>query len=97
MYMASLIVGRIADSLMANHLHLEDASTELARLFGQRLRERRIALNLTQSDLFDKTGVAASYISLIERGRANPSLDVLDALSKAIDSNVAEMLRNGPN
>jgi len=81
---------------MAMHLHLEDASTELARLFGQRLRERRMALNLTQGDLFERTGVAASYISLIERGRANPSLDILDTLSKAVGSSPAEMLRNGP-
>ena len=79
---------------MDNFLNLEDAASPLAWLFGKRLRERRVALHLTQGMLFKMTGVAASYVSLIERGRANPSLDVLAALSEAVASNVSEMLRS---
>lgn len=78
---------------MGTYLHLEDAALPLARLFGHRLRERRVALKLTQGALFEKTGIAASYVSLIERGRANPSLDILAALSEAVGSNVSDMLR----
>ena len=79
---------------MVVHVHLEDAASPLALLFGQRLRARRMALNLTQVMLFEQTGVAASYISLIERGRSNPSLDILEALSRAVGSSVSEMLRD---
>ncbi len=81
---------------MVTYLQLEDAGPPLARLFGQRLRDRRVALKLTQGMLFDKTGVAASYVSLIERGRANPSLDILVSLSNAVGSSVSEMLREDP-
>ena len=79
---------------MVNYLHLEDATSDLAQLFGQRLRERRQALKLTQGMLFEKTGIAASYISIIERGRANPSLDVIAALSEAVECSVSDMLRS---
>ena len=79
---------------MAEHVHLEDAASPLAQLFGRRLRARRMALKLTQAMLFEQTNVAASYISFIERGRSNPSLDIIDALSRAVGSSVSEMLRD---
>jgi transcriptional regulator with XRE-family HTH domain len=79
---------------MVERIQLEDAASPLARLFGQRLRARRMALQLTQVMLFEQTGVAASYISLIERGRSNPSLDIIEALSRAVGSSVSEMLRD---
>lgn len=82
---------------MVAHIHMEDAASPLARLFGQRLRERRVALNMTQAMLFEQSGIAASYISLIERGRSNPSLDIIEALSRAVGSSVSEMLRDGDN
>jgi len=82
---------------MVEHIHLEDEASPLARLFGRRLRERRIGLKLTQSMLFEQSGVAASYISLIERGRSNPSLDIIEALARAVGCSVSEMLRDGNN
>lgn len=47
-------------------------------------REGRLALGLTQRALATKVGVARSYIAAIERGRANPSLDVTIRVAAAL-------------
>lgn len=47
-------------------------------------RDGRLALGLSQEALAIKVGVARSYIAAIERGRANPSLDVIVRLAGAL-------------
>src|SRR5688572_18218178 len=47
-------------------------------------RDGRLALGLSQSAVASKVGVARSYIAAIERGRANPSLDVIVRLAGAL-------------
>jgi transcriptional regulator with XRE-family HTH domain len=77
---------------MAKFLHLEELTSPLAKALGSRVRERRTALALSQAMLFEQTGVAVSYISQIERGRSNPSLDVMVALADALGVHVHELL-----
>ncbi|QCI95582.1 helix-turn-helix transcriptional regulator (plasmid) [Novosphingobium sp. EMRT-2] len=77
---------------MAIYLHLDDMAHPLSKLFGKRLRERRQALKMSQAMLHEQTGVTASYISFIENGKANPTLDVMAQLADAIGWNVSEML-----
>jgi transcriptional regulator with XRE-family HTH domain len=52
--------------------------------FGQLLRRRREALDMTQSDLARKLGVEASYIAFIERGRRKPSLRLVAKIADVI-------------
>ena len=63
-----------------------DSSTAdgAARWFGLRLREERCARRLTQNDLSKKADLSADYISLMERGRANPTIDTMIALAEAL-------------
>ena len=55
------------------------------RWFGLRLRQERCARRLTQDDLSKKADVSGDYISLIERGRANPTIDTMIALAEALN------------
>ena len=48
---------------------------------GARIRELRIAKNLTQDDLAEHMNVSHGFISLIESGKKGCSVDVLIALS----------------
>ena len=48
---------------------------------GARIRELRIAKNLTQDDLAEHMNVSHGYISFIESGKRGCSVDVLIALS----------------
>jgi transcriptional regulator with XRE-family HTH domain len=77
---------------MAKYLHDDDDALPECLRFGARLRERRLALRLSQGELFELTGITASYISFIERGKGNPTLEMMVKLSNAVGSTVAEMV-----
>ena len=47
---------------------------------GQTIRERRISLSLTQENLADYTDMSVVTVSLIERGKANPSFETMNEL-----------------
>lgn len=74
-------------------IRLDDCAHPVTRLFGQRLKERRKALGLTQGQLFDKTGINNGYISQVENGRANPTLDMILKLADAVELEAWAMLR----
>lgn len=51
---------------------------------GKRLSERRKRLQVTQKDLAEIAGVSVSTISAIELGKTNPSIALLNKISKPI-------------
>lgn len=57
-------------------------------------RDGRLALGLSQSAVAAKVGVARSYIAGIERGRANPTLDVIVRLAGALGLELDLTLRS---
>lgn len=63
-----------------------------ARIFGQRLKERRQGLGLSQAQLSGQTNITAAYISLVERGRANPTIDTMIKLAEAVGTEAWEMI-----
>jgi transcriptional regulator with XRE-family HTH domain len=50
--------------------------------FGKSLKQLRKAKGVTQEDCLAE--LSRSYISLLERGKKNPSLDKVEALAKAL-------------
>ena len=70
----------------------EDHPQASARLFGQRLRRDRHASGLSRAELVQQTGVTAADISLIERGRANPTLATMVKLAEAVGAEVWDMI-----
>ncbi len=56
------------------------------------LRERREALNITQSELGRQTGLHRSYIGDFERGARNISVKNLSRLAFALDVTVSKVL-----
>ncbi len=59
--------------------------SELKKLLGKRIREIRIAKNLTQEDLSELTEIGASSISKIESGHFHPTDDNLEKIAKALN------------
>ncbi len=78
---------------MARYLELDQDAHPAAKLFGERLKERRQELSLTQAQLCEQTGITAAYISFIERGRANPTLDMIVKLAEAVGAEAWDMIR----
>jgi len=51
---------------------------------GARIRRLRLERNLTLQVLSDRTGLSASMISMVERGRTSPSIGTLVAIASAL-------------
>ena len=53
-------------------------------LFGERVRELRMEAGINQDEFAERCGFARSYMSRIETGAANPSLDAIQTLATAL-------------
>ena len=54
-------------------------------LLGERLRNRRISLGVTQESVSEQIGISLRYYQMIERGERKVSLETLIGLSKALN------------
>ena len=64
--------------------------------FGQRLRHARRARGLTLAELGAQVGRTPSVLSLIENGRREPRLSLVEQLATALSVPVAELLKKQP-
>lgn len=69
------------------------ASFNASATFGRNFREARRRAGLSQKDIERLTGTSQHYVSTIERGLENPTLDVLTRLAEAVGKTLAELLR----
>lgn len=60
---------------------------------GQRIREERQKLNLTQEKLSEAINVSSAYIGQIERGERCPTLETLIKLSNSLGVSIDYLLR----
>lgn len=81
---------------MATHIDLSEQLDPTAQLFGERLKTYRLKAGLTQGQLAEKTRTTGSYISSIERGRANPTLDLIVKLAEEVGAEAWDMIRPEP-
>lgn len=63
----------------------------IRKSFGLRIRELRKEKGFSQEAFADHCGFARSYMSRIERGGANPSLDAIEILSEALQVEIKEL------
>jgi transcriptional regulator with XRE-family HTH domain len=68
---------------------------EFKKLVGLRIKELWHSKNMSQEMLADKTEISAKYLSSIERGKENPTLDTLIRLAKALEIEMWEMFDFG--
>ena len=58
------------------------------------LRIRRLILRWDQSDLAERSGLDQSYISLLERGKRQPSAETLGRLADALGCEIDDLMIN---
>lgn len=54
------------------------------KIFVANFRKARQAAHLSQRDVQQRTGIAQSYLSEVESGLRNPSLDILSKLAAVV-------------
>lgn len=60
--------------------------------FGKHLKSIRLEKGLSQEDLANDADIPINQIGRIERGEVNPSLSTLEAIAKAVDLKLHELL-----
>ncbi len=75
-------------------IQLMDQTMDVLGRFGQRVRERRTALGLSQEDFAAKCDLDRTYISDIERGKRNVGLRNIDVIAKTLGVSISELMDN---
>jgi transcriptional regulator with XRE-family HTH domain len=69
----------------------------IVRRLGQRVRQRREALGISQLALAEAAGLSLNFVGALERGEYAPRLATLDGLAAALRTTASELLRDqGP-
>jgi transcriptional regulator with XRE-family HTH domain len=71
--------------------------TTLQQQFGNLIRSRRKAAGLGQEALADKATLHCTQVSLLERGKRMPSLQVVKKLAAALDTTMASLMEELEN
>ncbi|MBS9429372.1 XRE family transcriptional regulator [Photorhabdus luminescens] len=60
-------------------------------IFGQRVRYIRMASGMSQEAFADKCGLDRTYISGIERGVRNPTLEVINVIASGLQIELKDL------
>lgn len=67
---------------------------ELSKRFGERFRELREATGLSTREFADTAGIAYSQVWTIESGKGNPTLSTMEAIAKALGTDLSRLLKD---
>lgn len=68
------------------------AGMEIKKRFGLAVREKRNQLNVSQEELAMRIGADQGYVSRIESGQMNVTLETLEQIARALDVDPAELI-----
>lgn len=63
-------------------------ASRIQSLFGAHIKRLRLQSGLSQEAFADKCGLDRTYVSGIERGVRNPTLEVINVLAKGLNVTV---------
>jgi transcriptional regulator with XRE-family HTH domain len=76
-------------------LHMDSRLIRLKRGLAQSVKLRRKELGLSQEELADMAEIDRTYASQIERGVANPSLEVLYRVARSLEIDLPVLMTVG--
>lgn len=72
---------------------MADSDMELYKQIGSRIREARLALNMSQADLAEKAHLSLPHISIIELGKSKMQLSTFICVVEALQVSADSLLR----
>ena len=66
---------------------------DMRKLVGNNFARLRTAAGLTQEQVAERAGLSQQYVSGIERGTRNPTVETLAQIAKALGVHHIELLR----
>ncbi len=76
---------------------MSQSQSVLASFVGQAVRKRRLEMSISQQQLAEKCGLDRSYITLIEQGKKNPTLNIIEKLGDHLSLSSAHFLADVAN
>jgi transcriptional regulator with XRE-family HTH domain len=67
--------------------------SQFLKLLGDRVRQRRLGLGISQEAFANKCGVHRTYIGKVERGEQNVSMASLERIAKGLGVRVSQLVR----
>ena len=67
------------------------ATIDLKTLLGMAIKTRRASLGISQEELAHRAGLHRTYVSDLERGARNPSIESIEKLAGALQISVAKL------
>ena len=71
--------------------------TSLKSGLGAAIRHERSVLGISQGELADRAGLHRTYVSDLERGERNPSIQSIEKLARALHLSVATLFERADN
>jgi transcriptional regulator with XRE-family HTH domain len=65
----------------------------ITKIFGDNVRKERLKKGLSQEDFAEISGFHRTYIGMLERAERNITLSNLEKIAKALDIEIAELLK----
>ena len=72
----------------------KDRKNKLQESFGKVIREKRLELGLSQEKLAEFASLHFTYVSSVERGERNISLENISKLAKALGCQIKDFFQN---
>jgi transcriptional regulator with XRE-family HTH domain len=69
------------------------APTDLKTLLGNAIKAHRTSLGISQEELAHRAGLHRTYVSDLERGARNPSIESIQKLARALHVSVARLFQ----
>jgi len=66
----------------------------LTRRFGKCVRQLRLAAGLTQVEFAEHCGFYQTYLSRVETGKANPTLNAMEVIANALGLSVFDLFEH---
>jgi transcriptional regulator with XRE-family HTH domain len=66
-------------------------TVNLKQMIGARIKEIRLKKRMTQEQLSEKMEINPKYLSSIERGKENPTLDTLIKVARSLDVDLGQI------
>jgi transcriptional regulator with XRE-family HTH domain len=85
----------VCSSIVSKHLYYNQTmKRDILIKFGQRVREERMRLKLSQEELAIRAGVHRTYIGMIERAEKNITLENIEKIAKALKIGIANFFNS---
>jgi transcriptional regulator with XRE-family HTH domain len=75
------------------YMHDDCMANDICVRFGRRLQQIRLKKGLKQIELSEHTGIARTYLSLVENGKTEICLRRIEELAMALDMKPWELMK----